>query len=336
MIHRMDDAPMGYEAPPRDLRPMLATPGTLPGDDEAWAYEFKWDGIRALSYVDGGRIHVASRNGNDITASFPELRAVGEGLGSHQLVLDGEIVALDEAGRPRFQLLQPRIHASGSGKHKRLAAEHPVVYMIFDVLYLDGTLLLDLPYVERRRRLEGLPLDGKAVQNCVLSPQFAGPGSDVLAASRTQGLEGIVAKRLDSPYLPGKRSPSWRKIKNILSQEVVVGGWTRGQGNRQGKLGSLLLGIPSDGALRYVGQVGTGFSEDTLNDLMGRLAPLQSDRSPFVNDVPPRYEKTATWVRPTLVGEVSFTEWTQEGRLRQPSWRGLRIDKAPEEVQRES
>lgn len=336
MIHRMDDDPVGYEALPRDLRPMLATPGALPSDDESWAYEFKWDGIRALSYVDGGRIHVASRNGNDLTASFPELRAVGERLGSHQVVLDGEIVALDESGRPRFQLLQPRIHASGSDKLKRLAVEHPVVYMLFDVLYLDGVMLVDVPYVERRRRLEGLPLVAKEMENCVLSPQFAGPGSDVLAASTAQGLEGIVAKRLDSPYLPGKRSPSWRKIKNVLTQEVVVGGWTRGQGSRQGKLGSLLLGIPSGGALRYVGQVGTGFSEDTLDDLMSRLAPLQSDCSPFTNEVPPRYKKVATWVRPTLVGEVSFSEWTKEGRLRQPSWRGLRVDKAPGEVQRES
>ncbi len=335
MVHRMDDAPAGYAVLPRDLRPMLATLGTLPEDDESWAYEFKWDGIRAISYVDGGRIHVASRNGNDLTASFPELRAVGEQLGSHQVVLDGEIVALDHAGRPSFQLLQPRIHASGSDKVKRLSAEQPIVYMVFDVLYIDGALLLDLPYVERRHRLEGLGLVTRETQNCVLSPRFTGPGSDVLQASRAQGLEGVVAKRLDSPYLPGRRSPSWRKIKNILTQEVVVGGWTPGQGNRQGTLGSLLLGVPSGDGLRYVGQVGTGFSEDTLNDLMGRLAPLRADYSPFVTEVPPRYKNTATWVEPALVGEVNFSEWTKEGRLRQPSWRGLRVDKAPDEVHRE-
>ncbi len=169
-----------------------------------------------------------------------------------------------------------------------------------------------------------------------LSPQFAGPGSDVLEASRAQGLEGIVAKRLDSPYLPGKRAPSWRKIKNILTQEVVVGGWTPGQGNRQGRLGSLLVGVPGGGGLQYVGQVGTGFSEAALDDLAGTLDPLRSDHSPFVTEVPRRYERVATWVEPTLVGEVSFSEWTKEGRLRQPSWRGLRVDKAPDEVRRES
>ena len=336
MIHRMDDAPPGYAPIPQDLRPMLATLGTLPSDDESWAYEFKWDGIRALSYVDGGRIHVASRNGNDLTASFPELRAVGERLGSRQVVLDGEIVALDQHGRPRFQLLQPRIHASGADKVKRLAAEQPIVYMVFDLLYVDGTVLLDLPYVERRRRLEGLNLVTTETQNCALSPQFFGPGSDVLQASRAQSLEGIVAKRLDSPYLPGRRSPTWRKIKNVRTQEVVVGGFTPGQGNRQGRLGSLLLGIPSGHGLEYVGQVGTGFSEEALDDLAARLGPLRSDHSPFVTEVPRRYEGVATWVEPTLVGEVSFSEWTTEGRLRQPSWRGLRFDKAPDEVHRES
>jgi len=336
MIHRMDDAPAGYRAPPRDLRPMLATPGTLPTEHEGWAYEFKWDGIRALMYVDGGRVHIASRNGNDLTPSFPELRGLGEQLGSHPVVLDGEIVALDDDGRPRFQLLQPRIHAAGANKVKRLAAEQPAVYMVFDVLYADGALLLDLPYAERRRRLENLGLVTKGTGNYALSPQFAGPGSDVLEASRAQGLEGIVAKRLDSPYLPGKRAPSWRKIKNILTQEVVVGGWTPGQGNRQGRLGSLLLGIPGGDGLHYVGQVGTGFSEATLDDLAGTLDPLRSDHNPFVTEVPRRYESVATWVEPTLVGEVRFSEWTKEGRLRQPSWRGLRVDKAPEEVGRES
>jgi len=245
-------------------------------------------------------------------------------------------VALDQHGRPRFQLLQTRIHALGADKVKRLAAEQPIVYMVFDVLYVDGTLLLDLPYVERRHRLEGLNLVTKETQNWALSPQFAGPGSDVLQASRTQGLEGIVAKRLDSPYVPGRRSPTWRKIKNLLAQEVVVGGFTPGQGNRQGRLGSLLLGIPSSDGLRYVGQVGTGFSGETLDDLAARLGPLRSDHSPFVTEVPPRYESVATWVEPSLVGEVGFSEWTNEGRLRQPSWRGLRSDKSPDEVHRES
>lgn len=336
MVHRMDDDPEDYEPLPREIRPMLATLGSLPTDDDAWAYEFKWDGMRAVSYVDGGRIHVESRNGNDLTNSFPELRALGEQLGSHRVVLDGEIVAFDEAGRPRFQLLQPRIHASDAAKAKRLAAEQPVVYVIFDVLYLDGASLMAKPYVERRKRLESLGLVTKKTEHWTLSPQFAGPGSDVLEASKAQGLEGILAKRRDSPYLAGKRSPSWTKIKNLLTQEVIVGGWTPGEGNRRGLLGSLLLGIPSGEGLQYIGQVGTGFSASILDDLVQRLDARRSDHNPFVTPVPPRYEKVATWVEPTLVGEVSFSEWTKDGRLRQPSWRGLRDDKAPEEVRRES
>ena len=336
MVHRMDDDPEGYEPPPHDVRPMLATLGELPKDDEAWAYEFKWDGIRAISYVDGGRIRVESRNGNDLTHSFPELRALGEQLGSRRVVLDGEIVAFDEAGRPRFQLLQPRIHATDAHKATVLAAEQPVVYVLFDVLYIDGESLLGLTYVERRRRLEGLALLATSPDHWTLSPRFAGPGADVLRASQAQGLEGVLAKRLDSPYLPGKRSPSWTKVKNLLTQEVIVGGWTPGVGNRQGRLGSLLLGIPGDEGLHYIGQVGTGFTVSTLDDLAGRLEPRRSQRNPFVTAVPRRYENVAIWVDPTLVGEVSFSEWTNEGRLRHPSWRGLRDDKSPEEVRRES
>ncbi len=336
MVHRMDDDPQGYEPMPRDIRPMLATLGPLPKDDEAWAYEFKWDGMRALSYVDGGRIHVESRNGNDLTNSFPELRALGEPLGSRRVILDGEIVAFDKNGRPRFQLLQPRIHASDAAKAKRLAAEQPVVYVIFDVLYADGAPLFAKPYVERRERLESLGLVTKDSEHWTISPQFPGPGADVLEASKAQDLEGIVAKRRDSPYLPGKRSPTWTKIKNLLTQEVIVGGWTPGEGNRRGRLGSLLLGLPAGEGLQYIGQVGTGFSASILDDLVQRLEARRSDRNPFVGPVPPRYEHVATWVEPTLVGEVSFSEWTKDGRLRQPSWRGLRDDKAPEEVRRES
>ncbi|HEY5025123.1 MAG TPA: non-homologous end-joining DNA ligase [Acidimicrobiales bacterium] len=336
MVHRMDDDPADYEPLPSHLRPMLATPGALPADDDAWAYEFKWDGIRALCAVDGGRIHIESRNGNDLTSSFPELRALGEQLGSRRVALDGEIVAFDESGHPRFQLLQPRIHASDATKAKRLAAEQPVVYVLFDILYLDGVSLMDHPYAERRRTLESLGLVTKKTQYWTLSPQFAGPGADVLQASRTQGLEGILAKRLDSAYLPGKRSPNWTKVKNLLTQEVIVGGWTPGEGNRQGRLGSLLLGLPAEGGLQYIGQVGTGFSVSTLDDLAQRLVARRSDHNPFVTEVPPRYQHVAIWVEPTLVGEVRFSEWTKDGRMRHPSWRGLRHDKSPADVHRES
>jgi bifunctional non-homologous end joining protein LigD len=335
MVHRMDDAPDGYEPPPTDIEPMLATLGTLPRDDGAWAFEFKWDGIRAIGHIDGGRIRITSRNGNDLTASFPELRALGEYFGSRQAVIDGEIVAFDDQGRPRFQKLQPRIHASDPAKARRLADEQPAVYVLFDLLYLDGHMLTKEPYRERRRRLEALGLDAKGA-SWTLSPRFDGPGADILRASQDQGLEGVLAKRLDSPYLPGKRSPTWTKVKNILMQEVVIGGWTPGEGHRQGRFGSLLLGIPDAEGLRYVGQVGTGFSEAVLDDLMQKLAARRTSERPFATDIPRRYDKGATWVEPTLVGEVSFSEWTTEGRMRHPAWRGLRDDKSPAEVHRES
>ena len=335
MVHRMDDPPAGYTSPPTEIAPMLATLGSLPTDDAAWAFEFKWDGIRAVTYVDGGRLKISSRNGNDLSVSFPELRALGEFLGAHQAVLDGEIVAFDEHGRPRFQMLQPRIHATSPAKARRALGRAPVVY-VSSTCSIDGELLVPQPYAERRRRLEALGLDKATAGSWTLSPRFEGPGGDVLRASREQGLEGILAKRLDSAYLPGKRSPSWTKVKNVLMQEVIVGGFTPGEGSRRGRLGSLLLGIPSEEGLVYVGQVGTGFSDAVLLDLGARLEAIRSETNPFTNDVPPRYAKVATWSEPTLVGEVSFSEWTTDGRLRHPSWRGLREDKDPGEVRRES
>jgi bifunctional non-homologous end joining protein LigD len=336
MVHRMDEAPTGYEAPPEEVRPMLAATGTLPADDAAWAYEFKWDGVRAIGRIDGGRIRLTSRNGNDLTGSFPEIRALGEHFGSHQVVIDGEIVAFDDQGRPRFQKLQPRIHATDAAKAGRLAAEQPVVYVIFDLLYLDGRSLMTDPYTERRRLLESLGLEKAKAGSWTLSPRFDGPGSDILRASQEQGLEGVLAKRRDSPYLPGKRSPTWTKVKNVRTQEVVIGGWTPGEGHREGRFGSLLLGIPTDAGLEYVGQVGTGFSEAVLDDLTATLRVLRSGKSPFATDVPRQYRKVATWVEPSLVGEVSFGEWTTDGRMRHPSWRGIRDDKEWREVRRES
>lgn len=336
MVHRMDDPPTGYEPPPDEVRPMLAVAGTLPRDDDGWAYELKWDGIRAISYVDGGRIRIVSRNGNDLSSSFPELRALGEHLGSHQAVFDGEIVAFDDKGRPRFQRLQPRIHAADPQKAKRLAAEQPVVYVLFDLLYLDGASLIGQPYIDRRRRLEDLGLETGGTGSWTLSRRFDGPGADILRASQEQGLEGVLAKRLDGPYLPGKRSPTWTKVKNVLMQEVVIGGRTPGQGHRAGCFGSLLLGIPAGEGLEYVGQVGTGFNDAVLRDLTTTLDGLTTTTNPFTTDVPRPYRNVATWVQPTLVGEVSFSEWTAEGRMRHPSWRGLRDDKAPDEVRRES
>jgi bifunctional non-homologous end joining protein LigD len=334
MIHRMDPPVAGFEPLPTLLRPMLATAREqLPPDDASWAYEFKWDGVRAVVYVSGGRARVLSRNDRDVTATYPELRDLAETLGSRPVVLDGEIVAMDEGGRPSFAALQARMHVTNPAQVRRLMAQVPATYLAFDVLHLDGHSMLDVPYAERREVLDGLRLAGPSWQT---PPSFRGGGPDVLAASREQGLEGVVAKRLDSRYLPGKRSDTWLKVKNIRTQEVVIAGWQPGEGRRHGAIGALLLGVPGADGLDYVGQVGTGFTDAMLRDLGERLEPLARDTAPFTAEVPRAHAKDARWVEPRLVGEVAFSEWTRDGRLRHPTWRGLRSDKSPDEVRRES
>jgi bifunctional non-homologous end joining protein LigD len=316
---------------PRLLRPMLAVAGELPERDAGFGYEFKWDGVRAAAFVRRGNVVLRSRNDRDITASFPELTVLGELLGDRQVVLDGEIVALDEAGRPDFGLLQQRIHVRSPSGQLREAV--PVSYYVFDVTHLDGRGTRALSYQDRRGVLDGVALEGPGVH---VPPSFAGGGADVLDASREQGLEGIMAKRLDSPYLPGRRSDLWLKVKISRTQEVVVGGWQPGEGRRRGTIGSLLVGIPGRGGLRYAGRVGTGFTDSVLRQLLGMLRPLERRTSPFADRVPRETARAARWVEPRLVGEVRFTEWTRDGVLRHPSWRGLRPDKSPQDVRRES
>jgi bifunctional non-homologous end joining protein LigD len=334
MVHRMDPAPEGYEPLPALVRPMLAVlREELPRDDDAYGYEFKWDGVRAIVYVEGGRPRVLSRNDRDVTGTYPELRAMAEALGSTQVVLDGEIVAMDADGRPSFAALQNRMHVTGSAQVRRLVRQTPVTYLVFDVLHLDGRSLLTTPYAERRALLESLGLSGPSWQT---PPHFVGGGAAVMAASKEQGLEGIIAKRLDSAYYPDRRSDCWLKLKNLRMQEVVVGGWKPGAGRRKGAIGSLLLGVPGADGLDYVGHVGTGFTDKMLRDLEADLAPLARPDSPFAGTVPRPHAKDAQWVEPRLVGEVVFTEWTREGRLRHPAWRGLRPDKSAAEVRRES
>ncbi|MEP6598898.1 MAG: non-homologous end-joining DNA ligase [Actinomycetota bacterium] len=334
MIHRMDaPARPDWQPLPTELRPMLATLGELPTDDEQWAYEMKWDGVRALVRVDGGRITVNSRNDRELTVSYPELRPLGEQLGTTQVLLDAEIVSLDEHGRPSFGRLQQRMHVASASAARRLAESDPAVLLIFDLLHLDGRSLLDLPYAQRRELLLGLELSGPAWQT---PPAFEGSGAAAVQASREQGLEGVMAKRRQSRYRPGRRSPDWVKVKNIRTQEVVVGGWSPGKGRREGTIGSLLLGMPGERGLTYIGQVGTGFTDATLAELSGRLTRLGRKTPPFDPAVPRADARDARWVTPRLVGEVAFTEWTGEGRLRHPSWRGLLPDKSPDEVVRES
>jgi bifunctional non-homologous end joining protein LigD len=272
--------------------------------------------------VRGGRVRVTSRNDRDVSAGYPELRALGEDLGSTEVLLDGEIVALDEHGRPSFQLLQRRMHVRDAKSLKSLQHEVPIAFMIFDLLWLDGRLLTDLPYRERRRLLESMELRGSTWQT---PPASTEDGDAALATSRELGLEGIVAKRLEAKYEPGRRSPSWRKIKHDLRQEFVVG--------RAGHVGALLLGYhDADGALRYAGKVGTGFTDAELARLDTVLAPLAQDGNPFSGAGVPR---DARFVAPTQVAEVRFAEWTGAGRIRQPAYLGMRDDKRADEVVRE-
>jgi bifunctional non-homologous end joining protein LigD len=322
-------------APPADLAPMLATLVHEVPLDEGWAYEMKWDGVRAFMLVDGAaeegaRVRVSNRKGGDITAGYPEFAALGDQLGTTPTLLDGEIVALDENSRPSFQLLQRRMHVRDPGALRNLALEVPVAFMVFDLLWRDGELLTGLPYTERRRALEALGIGGTRWQ---VPPASTEHGDAALATSRELGLEGIVAKRLDSRYESGRRSSAWRKIKHELRQEFVIGGWSPGEGRRSGGIGALLLGYyETDGSLHYAGKVGTGFSERELERLDALLAPIEQVSSPFAGPGVPR---VAHFVVPRYVAEVRFTEWTSGGRIRQPAYLGLRDDKAAREVVRE-
>ncbi|MFB9839442.1 non-homologous end-joining DNA ligase [Actinoallomurus acaciae] len=300
----------------------------LPEDDENWAFELKWDGVRAVAYVRSDGLALISRNDKDMAPSYPELGAL-TGMIREPVVLDGEIVALRD-GRPDFGLLQSRMHVQRPTGE--LVRSTPVAYYVFDLLRRGDRSLLAEPYTARRRELEELGLNTDPV---FTPPWWAGGGEAVLAASIEQGLEGVVAKPLTSPYLPGRRGP-WIKVKNVRHQEVIVAGWTPGEGRRADMIGSLVLGVYDDHALRYIGNVGTGFTENSLHELADRLRPIERPDNPFDTTVPAAVSRTAHWTEPELVGEVAFSEWTTDGHLRHPSWRGLRPDKQPEQVTRET
>ncbi len=331
MIHRMD-APTdpAREPMPERIVPMLARPGRLPTDEREWSFEVKWDGVRTIAYAQPGRLRLESRNLNDVTDTYPEVRGLLLSLGMRDAVFDGEIVAFDEAGKPSFERLQRRMHVTSPSSVRRLAASTPVVYAIFDLLYLDGHSLMGLPYMERRARLEALELSGPAWR---VPGAHAGAGTRLLEATEAQGLEGVVAKRLDSRYEPGRRGSAWIKVKNVLKQELVVGGWLPGEGRRSERIGALLMGYYENGRFRYAGRVGTGFTEKTLDDLGRRLKPLRQELSPF--DAAPKLPRNAVFVEPRLVAEIEFREWTAERVMRAPSFKGLRDDKAAGEVRLE-
>ena len=329
-LRKLDDAQPAHpleEAPAP--APMLASPGELPpaAEDAGWGYEFKWDGVRALARVTNGRVELFSRKSTEITVRYPEVTRAPAALAGHSALVDGEIVALDDQGRPDFGALQNRMHRTGP-EVPRLAAAAPVTYLVFDLLAWDGEDLIGLPYSERRQRLDEL---GPSGHRWAVTPWFRGGGADVLAASQDNHLEGVVAKRLDSPYRPGVRSAEWRKVKHFRTQSVVIGGWRPGQGRRAGTLGSLLFGVNDDeGRLVYAGHVGTGFTDAMLRALREAMTPRAD--SPFADRLPREVTRDAQWVEPTLVGEVAYAHWTAEGRLRHPSWRGLRDDLDPDDV----
>jgi bifunctional non-homologous end joining protein LigD len=330
MIHRIDPPTEERDPFPESVVPMLAKLATLPGGDEGWAAEVKWDGVRAIAYCRPGRIELQTRNLNVVTAQYPEVRRLSRQLGARDAVLDGELVAFDEEGRPSFERLQQRIHQTDARVVRRRMKTHPVTYLLFDLLHLDGRDLTSEPYTRRRELLEGLGLKGESWQTPAYS---VGHAEELLAASAERGLEGIVLKRLDSRYVPGKRTTAWLKVKTVGRQELVIGGWVPGEGSRRNRIGALLLGaFDVEGELRYAGKVGTGFSQHDLDRLLERLRPLARDGNPFAGRRGPR---NANFVAPELVAEIEFREMTAEGMVRHGSFKGLREDKPARDVRLE-
>jgi bifunctional non-homologous end joining protein LigD len=311
------------------IRPMLAAAGVLPAGS-GWVFEFKYDGVRAITYAEPGAVRVFSRNALDVTRTYPELAEIADLLAGRRAVLDGEIVAVEAGDRPSFSRLQNRMHVATPTP--TLLRAVPVQYFAFDLLRLDGSSTMDLPYHRRRQLLADLRLSG---QSASTPPSFPdADGTAVLHAAQLGGFEGVVAKRATSPYRPGKRSSDWTKVPLIRTQEVLIIGYEPGQGRRAGTIGSLLLGVIDDtDTLRYAGQVGTGFTQAMLQHLHQQLQPL-ARATPAVLDVPREHARHAHWVEPVLVGEVQFRTWTPDRRLRHASWRGLRPDRSPAAAKR--
>jgi bifunctional non-homologous end joining protein LigD len=279
--------------------------------------------------VAGDELRLLGRNDMNVTQAYPELATLSSLLAGRSAVLDGEIVALGRNGLPSFAALQQRMRTGVPSAG--LVRASPVRYYIFDLLYLDGTDLMPLPYMERRDALQRLDITGDTVDTPPYWTGDAGPA--LVVAARELGLEGVIAKQLASTYQPGRRSGAWIKVPLINTVEVLVAGYKPGAGRRSGTIGSLLLGMyDADDELAYVGQVSTGFSAATLRDLQQRLEPLRRPASPFAQPVPRQHARQAEWVRPVLVADVTFRSWTPDRRLRQPSWRGLRNDRDPADV----
>lgn len=312
------------ETMPPSIEPMLARTGALPERSEGWAFEFKWDGVRAITYWDGHRIRIESRNLANVTFRYPELHDFGQSL-RYNTILDGEIVALDEHGRPSFSLLQQRMHVDKPAS-LRARSHIRIHYYVFDLLHFAGTTLFDEPYERRRIMLEELNLQHPS---CRVPPSYRGEGADILAVARKHGLEGILCKRRDSLYRPGRRSDDWRKVKVVNTREFVIGGFKYGINGRD-KIGSLQLGAyDADMRLRFVGGAGTGFGGPDHQILLSRLEPIRRPESPFDDAID---RKDVVFVAPRYVAQVEYRRWPAGGQIQQAAYKGLRTDKPAGDV----
>jgi bifunctional non-homologous end joining protein LigD len=311
------------------MRPMLASQGTAIPSGPQWAHEVKWDGMRVLADVDDGRLALLSRNGNDVTTSFPELGILaGPGM-PDDMLLDGEVVSL-VSGLPSFSVLAERMHVSDVRKARRLAAKAPVTFMVFDLLRLHGVDLTSRQLAERRSALERIGLGGTSVQ----VPPTYDDGAALQVATLEQGLEGVVSKRLSSTYNPGRRSTDWLKFAHRMSISVVIGGWRPETGSAH-RLGAVLVGTPTPQGLLYLGRVGSGLAGKEQERVLAALRDLTDDSSPFADEIPTVDALGTTWVRPELVVDVQALELSAQGRLRQPAYRGLRPDLTPDDLRNE-
>ena len=311
------------------MRPMLASQGTAIPRGPGWAHEIKWDGMRVLADVVDGRLKLSSRNGNDVSTSFPELSTLsGPGM-PDDMLLDGEVVSL-EGGTPSFSALAERMHVSDARKARGLAAVRPITFMVFDLLRLDGVELTSRPLAERRAALDRIGLGGPT---CQVPPTYE-DGEALQAAALEQGLEGVVSKRLSSRYHPGRRSADWLKFPHRASLSVVIGGW-RLETDSAHRLGAILVGTPTPQGLVYLGRVGSGLAGRAQEGVLAALQVLSVDSSPFADEVPAIDALGTRWVRPEVVVDVQALGRTAQGRLRQPSYRGPRPDLSPDDLRDE-
>ena len=310
---------------PDKIAPMLATLTDKPFSADDWYFEPKLDGFRIIAFVNQGKIKLQSRGGLDVTDHYPSIVAELEKISGLPMVIDGEVIALDDAGHPCFQCLQNHLKALRQSDERE-----SIIYYVFDMIHLDGYDITHVPLEQRKVLLDQNLASGKHAR---LIAHFAGDGKAVYEAALDQGMEGVVAKRMDSVYQIGRRSTSWLKIKGTLSDEFVIGGYTQGTGARASTFGALLVGQYAGGKLIYSGHVGTGYNDETLEDLLRRLSAIKTDEMPFAEKPP--MSNGVQWTPPKLVAEVKFAQWTQEGYLRVPVFLRLRDDKAASEVHRQ-